>query len=94
MNATTKWTAPEHTVGVDLGDRKSVICRLDAEAHGVERRPMSTTRVNFEMYFSRLPKARVVLEVGTHSPWITRLLRELELRGRLRGPRTGAGRLG
>jgi transposase len=77
MNASIKWTAPEHTVGVDLGDRKSVLCRLDAEANVVERRPMSTTRANFEMYFSRLPKARVVLEVGTHSPWISRLLREL-----------------
>jgi transposase len=74
---TTKWTAPEHTVGVDLGDRKSVICRLNAQGDVVERRTISTTRLNFEMYFRRMRPARVVLEVGTHSPWIARLLREL-----------------
>lgn len=77
MNSSTKWTLPEHTVGVDLGDRKSVICRLDGEANVVERRPMTTTRANFEMYFSRMPRARVVIEIGTHSPWISRLLQEL-----------------
>jgi transposase len=29
------------------------------------------------MYFRESPKARVVIEVGTHSPWISRLLEEL-----------------
>jgi hypothetical protein len=27
---TTTWTFPEHTVGIDLGDRKSALCRLGA----------------------------------------------------------------
>lgn len=73
----TKGTIAEHTVGVDLGDRKSAICRLDAEGEVVERRMISTTREFFEAYFRALPKARVVMEVGTHSPWVSRLLTEL-----------------
>jgi transposase len=73
----TKGTSAEHTVGVDLGDRKSAICRLDAEGEVVERRMISTTREFFEAYFRALPKARVVMEVGTHSAWVSRLLEEL-----------------
>ena len=68
---------PETTVGVDLGDRKSAVCRLDAAGQVVERRVLPTTRAFFESYFAALPSARVVLEVGTHSPWISRLLEEL-----------------
>jgi transposase len=73
----TKWMVPEHTVGVDLGDRKSAVCRLNVAGEVVERRTLSTARASLQDYFSRLPPARVVLEVGTHSPWISRLLEEL-----------------
>jgi transposase len=68
---------PQTTVGVDLGDRKSALCRLDAAAQVVERRAIPTTRHFFEAYFQALPPARVVMEVGTHSPWISRLLEAL-----------------
>jgi transposase len=74
---TTKRAIPEHTVGVDLGDRKCVVCRLDVDGEVVERRTIATTRAALEMYFGSLPKARVVIEVGTHSPWISRLLEGL-----------------
>jgi transposase len=77
MSSSTTWTLAEHTVDVDLGDRKCVICRLDVEANVVERRSITTTRANFGMCFRSLPGARVVIEIGTHSPWISRLLREL-----------------
>jgi transposase len=73
----TKGVIANHTVGVDLGDRKSAICRLDADGEVVERRTIATTREFFDSYFRALPNARVVLEVGTHSPWVSRLLEEL-----------------
>jgi transposase len=73
----TKGTIANHTVGVDLGDRKSAISRLDGDGEVVERRTIATTREFLESYFRALPKARVVLEVGTHSPWVSRLLQEL-----------------
>jgi hypothetical protein len=40
----TKGTIANYTVGVDLGDRKSAICRLDADGELEERRMISTTR--------------------------------------------------
>jgi len=73
----TRQAVSELTVGVDLGDRKSVLCRLDAQAAVVERRTISTTAEAFHRYFSALPSARVVLEAGTHSPWVSRLLEQL-----------------
>ena len=66
-----------HTVGVDLGDRKSAICRLDADGEVIGRRTIATSREFFEAYFSASPKARLVMEVGTRSPWVSRLLEEL-----------------
>jgi hypothetical protein len=64
----TKWTLPEHTVGVDLGDRKSAICRLDAAGDVVDRRTISTTRLAFEAFFRAISPSRVVLEVGNPLP--------------------------
>lgn len=68
---------PNVTVGLDLGDRKSALCRLDAAGDVVERRTISTTPEALKRYFISLPVARVILEVGTHSPWISRLLQRL-----------------
>jgi transposase len=42
----------------------------------VERRTISTTRANVEERF-RATHGRVVMEVGTHSPWVSRMLEEL-----------------
>jgi transposase len=68
---------PQATVGIDLGDRKSAVCVLDTAGEVVERRTIATTRTFVEVYFRNLPPSRVVLEVGRHSPWISRLLDEL-----------------
>ncbi len=70
----TTQIVPETTVGLDVGDRKSALCRLDAAGNVLERRMIQTTPAALMRYFSALPPARVVLEVGTHSPWISRLL--------------------
>jgi transposase len=65
------------TVGVDLGDRWSRYCVLDEEGQVLEEDTIATTARALRKRFSDLPAARVVIEVGTHSPWIQRLLREL-----------------
>jgi transposase len=85
---------PETTVGVDLGDRKSVVCRLDSAGRVLERRTIPTTRAFFQSYFGVLAPARVVMEVGTHSPWACRLLEDqghevlVANAARLRGKKT------
>jgi transposase len=63
--------------GVDIGDKYSEICVLDQEAEVVEVTRIRTTPKGFKRYFSGKERMRVALEVGTHSPWISRLLADL-----------------
>ena len=62
------------TLGLDLGDRSSRYAVLDAEAHLVGEGSVATTREAMADFFAALPLARVILEVGTHSPWVSRLV--------------------
>src|SRR5690242_12332521 len=36
-----------------------------------------TTAKGLQEIFGAMPRSRIALEIGTHSPWISRLLREL-----------------
>jgi transposase len=38
---------------------------------------MATTVTEFDMYFKAMPRSRIALEVGTHSPWTSSLLEKL-----------------
>ncbi len=63
------------TIGVDLGDRYSTFCVLDqrtGEERGRGR--LVTTPAAFEDFFRGRTGARAVVEVGTHSPWVSRIL--------------------
>lgn len=65
-------------VGVDLGDRRSQICRLDQESGAIlEEARVTTTAASFQRSFAGLAPQLVALESGTHSPWVVRLLRQL-----------------
>lgn len=65
------------TYGLDLGDKKSVICALDADGEVIEEARVSTTRHGFTHYFENRCPGLIVMEVGTHSPWASRHLEEL-----------------
>jgi transposase len=62
------------TAGVDLGDRFTQICLLDAAGTVVLERRLPTRREALERFFQALPALRVALEAGTHSPWIARVI--------------------
>src|SRR5690349_7131555 len=65
------------TIGLDLGDRNSWYCVLDEAGRiQVEQRVRTTAKVLQEV-FEAMPRSRIALEIGTHSPWISRLLGEL-----------------
>lgn len=68
---------PNLTIGLDLGDRSSWVCELDVRAQVVTCGSVPTTPVGIEAYFGGRAPCRVVLEVGTHSPWVSRLLERL-----------------
>lgn len=63
---------PKITIGVDLGDRECHVCELDAQAQVVKEGVVPTTRTGVEAYFGNRERCRVVMEAGTHSPWISR----------------------
>ena len=66
----------ELTVGVDLGDRFSVICVLDKGGEVIEQSRIATTESAFKRKFEHDDRMRVALEVGTHSAWVSDLIAE------------------
>jgi len=71
-------TAPSHlTIGIDLGDRNSHVCLLDTAGEIVEESRIATTPKALRARFEGLAHTRIALEVGTHSAWVSELLKEL-----------------
>jgi transposase len=66
------------TIGVDLGDRWSFYCVLEEAGKIILEQKVPTTPEAMKQTFSRIPQSRIALETGTHSPWVSRLLTELE----------------
>ena len=66
------------TIGVDLGDRKSHICVLDAVGEIAEESRSATTPKALRARFEGLVRTRIALEVGGHSAWVSELSKELD----------------
>jgi len=64
----------QSVVGLDVGDRFSQLCVLDAAGDVSEESRMMTTHAALEKRFAGGPRRRIVLESGTHSPWISQAL--------------------
>ena len=62
------------TVGVDLGDQWSHYCILGLEGETLAEGQVRTTQEDFAEFFQALNAARVVFEVGTHSPWVQEVI--------------------
>jgi transposase len=62
------------TIGVDLGDRTSRYCVLDGEGKVLLERSIATSKKGLAQAFASMGASRIAIEVGTHSPWIKRLL--------------------
>jgi len=67
----------EMTVGIDLGDVWSHYCTLNEDGEVVDRGRFRTTPKAIEKWFKDVPQARVAMEAGTHSIWISEQLQEL-----------------
>ena len=68
---------PNLTIGLDLGDKQSWVCELDAAGRVVKRANVTTTSIGVGTYFGGRARCRVVMEVGTHSPWVSRQITQL-----------------
>ena len=61
------------TIGLDVGDRFTAVCVVDVAGHVTETARVRTTPAALEQRLRAGPRGRVVLETGTHSPWLSRL---------------------
>jgi transposase len=68
---------PKLTIGLDLGDRFSHYCILDESGKVILEHNLPTTPKGMHQVFSKIPRCRIALETGTHSPWVSRQLTEL-----------------
>jgi len=69
--------SPTVTIGLDLGDRSSHYCVLDESGRILTESKTATSPTAMEEVFGKIARARVALETGVHSPWISRLLNGL-----------------
>ena len=65
------------TIGLDLGDRRHHVCVLNEPGDVVAEEAIVNTREVLTAFGARYPGATFVMETGTHSPWISRLLTAL-----------------
>ena len=65
------------TIGLDLGDRNGWYCVVDEGGKIRLEQRVRTSAKGLQEVFDGMPHSRIALEIGTHSPWISRLLSEL-----------------
>ena len=64
------------TIGIDLGDRYSHYCVLDAAGSVIDEGRLATNPAALRARFAGQSPARIAIEVGTHSAWVSELLKE------------------
>lgn len=69
-------TTARTTIGIDTSDRKIDVCVFDGERIVLEEQ-VALSRERIDDYFGMRSRCRVVLEIGTHSPWLSRALEKL-----------------
>lgn len=69
---------PQTVIGMDLGDAYSYLHLLSSvEGETLAKERLPTSKESFKAYFGEQQVARVVIEAGAHSPWVSNLLEEL-----------------
>ncbi len=68
---------PKVTAGLDLGDKYSYLCLIDTQSgEVVEEGRLLTTPEALRRRFASEPSLRIAIETGTHSPRVSRVLKE------------------
>lgn len=77
-----------HTMGIDMGDRHSHFAIMDnVTGKVVETGKLWSADIAFREEFGKRKPMQVAIEVGTHSPWASRLLEELGHEVQVANPR-------
>src|SRR5215204_4254758 len=68
---------PQTKAGLEIGDKYSYLCLIDQEnGEVIEEDRLRTTPEALKRRFASERPLRVAIETGTHSPWVSRLLKE------------------
>src|SRR6185437_9132102 len=67
----------ESTIGLDLGDRWSRYCVIDCRGAVAKEDRVRTNPEILKETFRAVLTSKIVIEAGTHSPWVSRLLEQL-----------------
>src|SRR6266436_6066831 len=65
------------TIGLDLGDRSTHYCILNEAGEVLLEHSLPTTPKGIHQVFNGIPRSRIALETGAHSPWVSRQLTQL-----------------
>jgi transposase len=66
-----------HAINSDLGDQWAQLCMLDENGDIVDQGRVKLTQQALRSRFAGLRAARIALEAGVHSLWVSALLGEL-----------------
>lgn len=64
------------TIGMDLGDKKHQLYVMDSNGLAIDKRSIENTSGAIDALSKKYSGATIVLEAGTHSPWISRRLKK------------------
>lgn len=64
-------------IGVDIGDTRSAICVMSSPESVLLRDSVKTTPEDVRKRFAKFAASRVVIETGSHTLWLSELLRDL-----------------
>ena len=74
-------------IGLDLSDRTGTYVVISAEGEVVREGKLALTQAGLCKAFGTRPAARIAIEVGAHSPWVSRALSQLEYTVTVANPR-------
>jgi transposase len=85
----SKKERPKMTAGLDLGDKYSYLCVIDDESGEVieESRLRTTPEAMRRRFLFEEHPMKIAMEVGTHSPWVSRVLEECSQEVLIANPR-------
>lgn len=65
------------TIGMDLGDKFHLAVVFDENGNELEVSKIKNTKAGVSNFFRRYTCGTVAIEAGTHSPWISRVLKQM-----------------
>jgi transposase len=80
-------TSNKVTIGMDVSDKKSHVVVLDEQGVKVQEGVVATRDPAVRRYLQGYKGARIAIEVGPHSPWLSRVLADLGLEVIVANPR-------